>query len=97
MQEFAVFIRQKELQARREEVLDEELFARFLPEPVSPDSEVDAFPDEVLSISKAPVSGSGDRKRGVSLIAESASSPKRSKIPGLASISQVVGETTTAA
>ena len=91
MQDLAVFIRQKELQARREEVLDEELFARFLPEPVSPESEVETFPDEVFSIPKAPVSGSGDRKRGVSLITESASIPKKSKIPALASISQVVG------
>ena len=97
MQDLAVFIRQKELQARREEVLDEELFARFLPEPVSPESEVETFPDEVFSIPKAPVSGSGDRKRGVSLITESASIPKKSKIPALASISQVVGETSTAA
>ena len=98
MQDLAVVRRQRELQASREEVLDEELFTRFLPEPVSPDSEVDSFPEEVIPIPKAPASGSGDRKRGISQVAESSRIPKRSKVPALASLSQVtLGETSTTA
>ena len=53
MQELAIVIRQKERRKRREKEFDDELFARFLPEPTSPPSDEVASPEEVAVLPKS--------------------------------------------
>ena len=89
MQKLAIVIRQRELRERREEEFDDEFFARFLPEPISPDSDELASPEEVVSILKVPEVGSSSLKREVSLVADSSPILKKSKIPAFASLSRV--------
>ena len=98
MQELAIVIRQKERRKRREKEVDDELFARFLPEPTSPPSDEMASPEDIAAIPKEPEVESGSLKRGISLIADSGPIPRKSKIPALAGLSRVIqGETSATA
>ena len=96
MQELAIVIRQNELRKRREKEFDDELFARFLPEPTSPYSDEVPSPEEVAAIPKESEVELGSLKRGISLVADSCPIPKKSKIPALASVSRIIQGDTSA-
>ena len=93
LQGLAASIRRRAARERHDEELDDELFSRFLPDPVSPVSEAERTHTEEddLSVLRSG-SGSPSRKRGVSAVTELASIPKKSKVPALASVTQVESE-----
>ena len=93
LQGLAASIRRRAARERHDEELDDELFSRFLPDPVSPVSEAERIHTEEddLSVLRSG-SGSPSRKRGVSAVTELASIPKKSKVPALASVTQVESE-----
>ena len=78
--ELAIALRLKDKVARRDDLQDEELFSRFLPEPISPGSSEHERADMLGIV------GGGSRKRGVSAVADLEPIPRKSKVPALASI-----------
>ena len=93
LQGLAVSIRRREARERHDDELDDELFSRFLPEPVSPVSEAERMPmeEEDPSVLRSG-EGSPSRKRSFSAMGELAKIPKKSKVPELASVARVESE-----
>ena len=93
LQDLAVSIRRREARERHDDELDNELFSRFLPEPVSPVSDAERIsleekdPAVLRSGERSP-----SRKRSFSAMGELAKIPKKSKVPALASVARVESE-----
>ena len=70
---------------RQDDELDKQLFSQLLPEPTSPLSGSEGSPEE-----KIHQEGQVSKKRPIQAVTALASIPKKSRIPDLASLAQVI-------
>ena len=90
MSQLADSIRMREKKKRVVDVMDEELFSRFLPEPSPPRVEAESVGIDTLSSGQDLSQKTGNTKRSISEVEQLHVCPlKKSKVPALASISQV--------
>ena len=85
LQELAAAVRRRVEQARYDDLQDDELFSRFLPEPVSPVSSGTDRQPAVPLVDPRPL------KRNVSVVEDLDPIPKKAKRPALVSIEEVSG------
>ena len=95
MEQLAVTLRSREDQKRSANELDDELFSMLLPDPISPLSEAEVPPIASAPAAVPPVEV-GLKKRSASSMENLTVIPKKkSSIPALASLAQVIAENTT--
>ena len=85
LQEVAAAVRRREEQARQDDLQDDELFSRFLPEPVSPVSSGTERQSAIPLVNPRPL------KRDVSMVEALDPIPKKAKRPTLVSLDEVSG------
>ena len=87
MSQLANSISMKKEKRRVVDVMDEELFSRFLPEPSPPRDEADAVGVDALASDQGPSQKAGNAKRPISEVAQlQVNLLKKSRVPALASV-----------